>query len=414
MNLLYALQTAFDNLRANKLRSLLTMLGVIIGVGAVIVMVAIVQGASARVTNEFESMGSGLIIIFYDADSKDKKATTRRIDGMTMEDVRTIEDECTQIVGISAELQAGAGTARRGAREIAVTPNGVQPAYEKLRNLKLARGRFVSETDMNEWAKVCIIGDKVRAALFPDSDPLGQIIQYGSLNLMVVGVMEKKGRSLEGDADKAMYMPLSTMQKRIVGKDLVGAIWAVPKDPKQINPTMEQIWRILMRRYNNLPGFHVDSQESILNSINTILSVFGLVLGSIASLALLVGGIGIMNIMLVSVTERTREIGVRKALGAKRKDILIQFLIESATVSGTGGIIGIICGASFAYFIGFVTQFVPGLENPQTGAKGLAIYLPVGVSIGAFCFSAFIGIFFGIWPAVRAARLDPIQALRHE
>jgi putative ABC transport system permease protein len=195
---------------------------------------------------------------------------------------------------------------------------------------------------------------------------------------------------------------------------LVGVIWAEPKDPKQIDQAMDQVWQMLMRRYDNLPGFHVDSQENILNSINKILTIFGLVLGSIAGLALLVGGIGIMNIMLVSVTERTREIGIRKAIGAKRKDILTQFLIESATLSGVGGLIGIALGAGFAYTIGYITQFIPAMTNPQTGAKGIAIYLPVGVSLGAFAFAASVGIFFGIYPAIRASRLDPIQALRHE
>jgi putative ABC transport system permease protein len=421
MNFWYAIRTALGNLRANKLRSFLTMLGVIIGVGAVIVMVAIVQGASERVTSEFRRLGSSLIIIFYQLDPKDRNKTTRRIDAMKMDDVKAILNECSLIKSLSAELPINQGpgsgstfNAKYQDRELDVNPNGVQPAYERLRNAKVARGRFISEEDLNTWAKVCVIGEKVKKELFKDEDPLGKDLTINGLSLTVVGIMAPKGRSLEGDADKNVFVPLTTVQKRYIGRELVGVIWAEPKDPTKINEAMDQVWQLLMRRYDNLPGFHVDSQENILASINKVLSIFGLVLGSIAGLALVVGGIGIMNIMLVSVTERTREIGIRKAVGAKRRDILLQFLIESATLSATGGIIGLLLGAGFAYTLGYLTQFVPGLEDPQTGAKGIAVYLSPLVSLLSFAFSAGVGIVFGVYPAFRASSLDPITALRHE
>ncbi len=421
MNFWYAIQTALGNLRANKLRSLLTMLGVIIGVGAVIIMVAIVQGASERVTSEFSGLGSNLMIIFYQLDPKDRNTTTRRIDAMKMDDVRAILSECSLVKSLSAELPINQGPnqgstfiAKYRDKETEINPNGVQPDYERLRNVKVARGRFISEDDLTSWAKVCVIGDKVRAELFKDEDPMGREVQVNGVSLTVVGIMEKKGRSLDGDADKNVYVPLTTVQKRYIGRELVGVIWAEPKDPKRINEAMEQVWQLLMRRYDNLPGFHVDSQENILASINKILTVFGIILGSIAGLSLLVGGIGIMNIMLVSVTERTREIGIRKAIGATRRDILLQFLIESATVSATGGIIGLLLGAGTAYTIGYITTFIPGMENPQTGAKGLAVYVSPVVCLLSFAFSAGVGILFGVYPAYRAASLDPIEALRHE
>ena len=415
MNFYRSIQTALANLMANKLRSLLTMLGVIIGVSSVIIMVAIVEGASARVTDEFKRMGSSLIIIYYEPDSSDNRKTTRRIDSMTMADIEAMRTECDLIRDLSAEMPLGGDTKLRyNDYEMKVTGNAVMPAYERLRNVTVAHGRFITDEDLDTWAKVCVIGPKVAAELFKGEDPIGHSLQFHSLSLTVVGVLKAKGRSLDGDADKTVYIPLTTAQKRAMGTQGVGVVFAEPKDSKQIDQAMDQVWQLLMRRYDNLPGFHVDSQENILNSINRILAIFAIMLSSIAGLALLVGGIGIMNIMLVSVTERTREIGVRKAVGAKRRDILMQFLIESATVSGMGGILGIAIGAGVAYLIGFITQFVPAMVDPQTGAKGLNIYLPVSVSVGAFAFSAFVGIFFGIYPAIRASRLDPIQALRHE
>ena len=411
MNFWYSLQTAMGNLRANKMRSFLTMLGVIIGVGSVIVMVAIVQGASSRVTAEFKRLGSSLIIIFYDLDSRDAKTTTRRFDGMTMDDLRAIKAHCPKVGRISGENGLwGNDNARYLDREFNVDPKGVMGDYAALRNVQTAHGRFINDRDLENYAKVCVIGDEVKRELFPNEECIGKDIYVDGLVLTVVGTLTAKGRSFEGDLDKVLYLPISTVQKRFVGREKVDMMWADSKDPAELNAAMQQIWELLMKRHQNIPGFHVDSQENILASINKIIAVFGLVLSSIAGLALLVGGIGIMNIMLVSVTERTREIGIRKAIGAKRRDILLQFLIESATVSGVGGLIGILSGLAFAYLIGFITRFIPALGDKN----GIGIDLPFGVALGAFAFSAFIGIFFGIYPAIRASRLDPIQALRHE
>jgi putative ABC transport system permease protein len=407
------LSTALANLRANKLRSILTMLGVIIGVSAVIIMTTIVEGARAKVVEEFQRLGSQLIIIVYNPTQDDLKKTERRIIGLTMDDVQAIHERCDLIGGISAELPAPNGlNATYKDREIQVNANGVQPDYQRLRNVTVAQGRFLTDADIDNWAKVCVIGTEVRRQLFPKEDPIGKEIEVQGVNITVVGVLAPKGRTGDQDADKALLAPITTLQKRFIGQEVVGVIWAQPKDPAMLDPAMDQVWETLMRIHGNMPGFQVDSQANILNAIGRILTVFGLLLGGVAGLALLVGGIGIMNIMLVSVTERTREIGIRKAVGAKRRDILMQFLIESATVSGVGGLMGIAFGAGISYAIGAISkQF---MKNGFGGDPGIPVHLPVWVVIGAFVFSAFVGIFFGIFPAMRAARLDPIEALRHE
>jgi putative ABC transport system permease protein len=412
MNLFRSLQTALNNLRVNKLRSALTMLGVIIGVSAVILMVSIVEGARASVVREFERLGSSLIIVVYQPESQELRRNTRRLEGLTMDDVRAIQERCDLVARISAEMPTGELTAHYRNLESKVNTNGVMPDYAVLRNITVTQGRFISEEDIQNWNKVCVIGSKVRQQLFPKEDPLGKTIDIGGVNVIVVGVLAPKGRSGGEDADKVVLAPISTIQKRFIGREIVGVVFAQPKNAAVLKLAMDQIWECLMRRHDNAPGFRVDSQENILNAIGRILTIFGLILGGVAGLALLVGGIGIMNIMLVSVTERTREIGIRKAVGAKRKDILWQFLIESATVSGIGGLIGIGVGAGVAHLIGIITkQFIT--DGPG-GEPGIPIHLPLWAVLGAFTFSAFVGVFFGIYPAMRAARLDPIQALRHE
>ena len=414
MNFFYAVSTALQNLRANKLRSGLTMLGIIIGVSAVIMMVAILQGASARITNEFKKLGSDLIIVVYAPTEDEKKQITHHIEGLKMEDVEAIRAKCSLLKSLSPELPLGSARGKYKGQDTDVTANGVVPGYEKMRNVQVAQGRFVSQEDLSNWAKVCVIGIKVRDELFHHEDPIGKNIEINGLSLTVVGVLTEKGRTFEGDADKNVFIPLATVQKRMLGSDMAGALYAQPIDLDHMNEAKDQVWHVLMARYQNLPGWKVDSFDNMLNSINQIVAIFTLVMGSIAGLALLVGGIGIMNIMLVTVTERTREIGIRKAIGAKRRDILIQFLIESATISGVGGLTGVAVGTGSAYLIHYITMFIPSLVDKQTGEKGIAVFVPIPVVIGSFLFSAGIGIFFGIYPAIRASRLNPIDALRHE
>jgi putative ABC transport system permease protein len=412
VNFLRSLETALANLRANKLRSALTMLGVIIGVSAVIVIVCIVGGAQATVVREFERLGAKLIIVAYNPEEARRSRETRLLEGLTMDDVRAIRSECDLLQSVSAELPAGEFTARYLDKEMKVNALGVQPEYTRLRDLPVARGRFIDENDIADWAKVVVIGDKVRRDLFGSADPLGKDIEIQGVSVTIIGILEPKGRAGDQDADKQVLVPITAIQKRFLGRELVAMMWATPKQADMLNAAMDQIWQTLMRRHNNAKGFQVDSLDNIQQAIGRILAIFGLVLGGVAGLALLVGGIGIMNIMLVSVTERTREIGLRKAVGARRRDILWQFLIEAATVSGVGGLIGIGLGAAMAHLIGAISrQFI---KSGMGGQPGIAIHLPWWAVVGAFAFSATVGVFFGLYPAVRAARLDPIEALRYE
>ncbi|HSV74052.1 MAG TPA: ABC transporter permease [Chthonomonadales bacterium] len=414
MTILHSLLSALTNLRVNKLRSVLTMLGVIIGVSAVIVMVSLVEGARAQIVSEFERLGSHLIIIAYDPSREERRGQARRIDSLSMDDVRAIRERCDLIDQVSAELPVPTGfTARYREREFDVGLNGIEPAYKRLRNLTIAEGRFIGEEDLQDWRKVCVIGARVRRELFPNENPIGRDIDIRGVSVTVIGVLQSKGTAgIAEQEDRSILLPITSIQKRFVGREVVGVIWAQPRPEASIDAAMDQVWETLMRRHDNAPGFRVDSQQNILSAVSRVLNIFGLVLGGVAGLALLVGGIGIMNIMLVSVTERTREIGLRKAVGARRRDILVQFLIESATLSGTGGLLGIAIGAGVAFAIGAISKEV--MTGGMMGNPGIPTHLPAWSILGAFAFSAFVGVFFGMWPAVRAARLDPIEALRHE
>lgn len=409
MSLIDSLMTALANLRRHKLRSLLTMLGVIIGVAAVILMVALVEGARSKVVEEFRRLGSSLIIIVYDPSLRKRGESPGTIEGLRMEDAHAILRECPSVKMVSAELEAGTQKARYGSEELDVVIDGCQPEYLYLHNLQIERGRFITQEDLDTWAKVCAIGKEVQRRLFGNRDPIGESIEIAGVSVTVVGVMAEKGKTFGQDWDKRVFVPITSLQKRFIGADLVGVIFAQPRDPERTTETMDEIWQLLMRRHDNQPYFRVDSQERLLSSIGRVLSIFGLVIGAIAGLSLLVGGIGIMNIMLVTVAERTREIGIRKAVGARNRDILIQFLIESMTLAGVGGIIGILLGWGVSVLIGWGTQ-----QAKLFGGEGLTTHLPLWAATAGFLFSAAVGIFFGMYPAWRASRLNPIEALRYE
>ncbi|GBC94717.1 putative ABC transporter permease YknZ [bacterium HR16] len=409
MSLIDSFLTALANLRRHKLRSLLTMLGVIIGVAAVILMVSLVEGARSRVVEEFRQLGSSLIIIAYDPSLRKRGETPGSIEGLRMEDAQAILQECSNVKMVSAEFNVGNQKIRYGAEEMDAAVDGCQPEYLYLHNLQVERGRFITQEDLDNWSKVCVLGKEVQKRLFGNRDPVGEIVEIAGVSATVVGVLSPKGRTFGEDWDKRVLVPITSLQKRFVGIDLVSVIFAQPREPERTTETMDEIWQLLMRRHDNQPYFRVDSQERLLSSIGRVLSIFGLVVGAIAGLSLLVGGIGIMNIMLVTVAERTREIGIRKAVGARNRDILLQFLIESMTLSGVGGIIGILLGCGTSLLIGWGTR-----QAKLFGGEGLTTHLPLWAATAGFLFSAAVGIFFGMYPAWRASRLNPIEALRYE
>jgi putative ABC transport system permease protein len=406
VNGLESLRQALGALRSNKLRAFLTMLGVIIGVGAMVIMVAVVDGFQTTVRRQFEGLGSRLIFIFYSPQEKGPQAR-RTFAGLRMEDVSAIRTGCDLIGQVSAENDLGQVKASYGGEERTTRLVGVEPEYQQVRVARAARGRFIEERDLEEWRAICVLGEEIAGKLFGTEDPLGRdvMVQTPSgqgVRLTVVGLLEKKPRSFDENYNDRIYVPLTALQKRMSGTDQVSVIFAQARDATSTDAAMDQVWGVLMRRHENRPDFTVDSQSRLVETLNTIMLALGLVLAGIAGLSLLVGGIGIMNIMLVSVTERTREIGIRKAVGAKRRDILWQFLIEAMTLSGIGGLLGV----SFGYGVAAIVASVAGDRLPAA--------VPAWAAMAGFGFAVGVGIISGVYPAFRAARLDPIQALRYE
>ena len=395
-----SLKVALACLWANKLRSALTMLGIIFGVGSVIVMVSIVQGARQQVVRQFEALGSRLIMVFFSPEREERERTS--VSGLRLEDAEAIRRQCDLLRAVSPETPPLRVDIQYAGRKVRASVVGAQSECLRVRNLVMARGRFLVPQDDARWAKVCVLGSALPDQLFGGEDALGKEIEIEQQPVTVVGVLAEKGRAFGEELDERVYVPLKTVQKRVMGTVELGVIFAVARSEQQSEAAADQIWEVLMKRYDNQRVFTVDTQGRILQAASQVIMIFQLVLGGIAGLSLLVGGIGIMNIMLVSVTERTREIGLRKALGAKRRHILWQFLTEAATLSGVGGLFGVGLGFGLSWLVGhFAAEYLPTAVPVWSVALG-------------FCFAAVVGLFFGIYPAFRAASLDPIQALRYE
>ena len=400
MNPFEHVRMALDALAANKVRAFLTMLGVIIGVASVIMLVAIGEGAKTYIRTELMGIGTNLLIIVpgKTETSGAGQVGTSGIRKLTIGDMRALEKRTTLLRAMAAVVASNAPVKYRNRlRNVQIV--GTDQNFPTVRNLHAEIGAFISRSDVDARRRVAVLGRTVRTELFGETNPLGRMIKIGETKFRVIGIMGKKGMTLGMDIDDHVFIPVETAQE-IFDRDGLTNILAQVINESEIDRAKEQVRTVLTERHGE-EDFTVVSQQAMLSTMQGILSTFTYVLGGIASISLLVGGIGIMNIMLVSVRERTREIGLRKAIGASRRDILLQFVIESVALSVVGGIIGILIGAGVAY-----------------GAKAAFPVIPVDVTAWsvamAFIFAFLVGAFFGIYPAVKAARLNPIDALRYE
>ncbi len=403
MNLSASFRIAMRAMASNPLRSLLTMLGVIIGVGAVVAMVAIGQGARQNVQQQVQALGSNLLTVFASTATLGGVARGEQVRTLTVEDAEAILREVPGVTGVSAEFSRQVQVVYRG-ENTNTTVNGVTPAYQDVRNFHPERGSFITDEDMRNRAKVAVVGRTVAGRLFGTTDPIGQRIKIRGITFTIVGVMEEKGASTFQDRDDIVFVPLATAQRRLFGVTWVRTINVQVASQEEMADAQASLTELLRTRHRLSPNadndFIIRSQADVLQAFTSVSQTMTTLLGGVAAVSLVVGGIGIMNIMLVSVTERTREIGIRKAVGARRRDILLQFLVEAVALSVTGGIIGIGVGIVGSRLI--------------SQSAGWPILLSAQAVVMAFSFAVAVGVFFGLYPARRAASLDPIVALRHE
>ena len=405
---LASLRIALRALRVNKMRSALTMLGIIIGVSAVIAMIAVGSGAKARIAEQIASMGSNLLMVQSGSSTSGGiRMGSGTVPTLTVDDARAILTDVPSVKYVAPNL-SGVAQVVYGNQNWSTGITGTTPEMLDIREWPIDAGRSFTQQEVDGTARVCLLGMTVVQNLFGGIDPIGQIVRIKNVPFIVAGVLSSKGQSTWGqDQDDTVIIPLTTAQKRLFGMQFPGMVRGISvqaKGPEMMKQAETQINALLRQRHRIQPNqdndFTVRNLTEIMATAEQSASVMSLLLGAIASISLLVGGIGIMNIMLVSVTERTREIGIRIAVGAKSKDILLQFLIESLVLSLIGGILGIAIGIAGTYILSSFTKW-PTLLSIQ------AIFL-------AFFFSGSIGVFFGFYPARKASLLDPIEALRYE
>ncbi len=412
MTWLASIRIALRALRVNKLRSSLTMLGIIIGVAAVIVMIAIGAGAQARVEDQIKALGSNLIMLLpgsVTAGGVRMGAGSRNT--LTEDDSYAIQREVEDVQASAPQLR-GTGHVVAGNSNWSTVFYGVTPEYFDARNWVIATGDGFEPSDLTGAGKVALLGETVARNLFDDADPIGQVIRIRKVPFRVIGTLQRKGQSLMGqDQDDVILMPISTARNRVLGgsaarQRTVGSIFVKVREGADMKEVESQIRSLLRQRHRLAPGadddFTLRNLSEVLATREESSRIMTLLLAAVASVSLLVGGIGIMNIMLVSVTERTREIGIAKALGAPRRFILLQFLIEAMLLALIGGVIGMVFGFALAYG---VASMIPDFPPPA---------VPWWAVAGSWLFSMLIGMVFGLLPASKAANLVPIEALRYE
>ena len=408
MRLFQTISMAFRAIAANKIRAFLTMLGVIIGVMSVIVLVSIGQGTTASITDSISSMGTNLLTVNiqtrrvgmgmpgFGASRNSRNTGSKGTVILKLPEILALEED--ESIAYVSPVCSGSLTVKAGNVNTSASVSGVLPAYANIINQGVQSGRYIIDADVDNRSAVCVIGVELAKDLYGNTNVVGNTIHIDGRKFRIVGVLESKGTSMSGSSDNSVVLPF-TLAQRMIDSTTISSIYMSAVDSESVDDAQEVVEKFLYKKYQNESSYSVMNQTSMLETMSETSSTLSLMLGGIAGISLLVGGIGIMNIMLVSVTERTREIGIRKAIGAKRRDILLQFLIESVVISGMGGLLGL--GLGFALMS--VLENVLGMTLAVT--PGI-IYLAIGFSMG-------VGVLFGLYPANKASKLRPIEALHY-
>ena len=406
MNIQNLMKIALKALNNNKMRCFLTMLGVIIGVGAVIAMLAIGQGSKDSIKAQISEMGSNMIMIFPGAENHGGvRQSASDMQTLKPADYEALEKEAQGILYMTPTVN-GSGQWVNGNNNYPSQAQGVNSQYLDIRQRQMAEGEMFTEEDVKKAAKVCVLGQTLVDNLFPDgTDPVGKVVRFGSIPMTVIGVLAEKGYNTMGrDQDDLALVPYTTVMKRILASDYLQGIQASAVDENQTDETISEITEILRRQHklrdSDDNDFTIRSMQELAEMISSTSSMMTVLLAAVAGISLLVGGIGIMNIMIVSVTERTREIGLRMSIGATGRDIMMQFLIEAVIISVTGGILGILLGAGATWMISVLAHWPVSISSSSV--------------ILSFAVCTVIGVIFGFYPAAKASNLDPIEAIRYE